>query len=387
MENENQIVHNFLPGQYKATNVSEINHNYLRRQFSDYRKIFKNIEQLMHDCDFTLGSAVDEFESKVKKICSTHYAIGVGSGTDAIFLSLKALGIDKGDEVITTPYTFFATVGAIVTAGARPVFVDICDDYNIDPDKIENAITAKTKAIIPVHWAGLVCKMDEIASIAKKNKLAIVEDACHALNATYKGRTAGSLGEAGCFSMHPLKNLNVWGDGGFITTNSKELHDRLALFRNHGLINRDYCSVFAYNSRLDTIQAIVANYLIENKLQNITERRIENAKFYDESLSSCEGIEIPRRPSHCKQVFHLYIIKVERRDELKAYLNKNGVDAKIHYPVPMHLQPAAKEFGYKIGDFPVAEKTCDTILSLPVHEFMSNKNREVVVKKILEFYR
>lgn len=387
MENINSINHNYLPLQYKRTNVPKINHNYLREQFSDYKEIFKKLEQVILNGAFTLGAEVDEFEARVKKICNTRYAIGVGSGTDAIFLSLKALGIKNGDEVITTPYTFFATIGAIVTAGAHPVFVDIGEDFNIDVKKIEAAVTSKTRAIIPVHWAGLVCDMDSIQTIAKKRTLSVIEDACHALMGTFKGRVAGSFGDTGCFSMHPLKNLNVWGDGGFIVTNSKKIHDRLVLLRNHGLIDRDRCVEFAYNSRLDTLQAVVANYLLENKLDSITEMRIANAKFYDQALANCKNIQMPLRPAHCKQVFHLYIIKAERRDDLKEYLIKNGVDAKVHYPVPMHLQPAAKVYGYKPGDFPVAEKTCKSVISLPVHEFISQKDREFIVKKILEFYK
>lgn len=378
--------HNFLPEQYRVANQAAINHNYLKQQFAEYQEIFRRLEALIIEGDYTLGKAVDEFETRVSTICQTKYAIGVGSGTDALFLSLKALDIGAGDEVITTPYTFFATIGAIVTAGATPVFADIGPDYNIDAAKIEPAITKRTKAVLPVHWAGLICDMDKIQKTAAAHKLAIVEDACHAIQATYCGRASGSLSDAGCFSMHPLKNLNVWGDGGFITTNSKELHDRLVLLRNHGLIDRDHCAVFAYNSRLDTLQAIVANYLLEHRLENITRRRIENAHTYDQLLSDCSHVEIPQRPKDIKQVYHLYIIRARRRDELKEYLNSKGIDAKVHYPVPMHLQPAAKEFGYKRGDFPVAEKTCNEVISLPLHEYITRDQCETVARHVREFY-
>ena len=386
MSRQLKAVHNFLPDQYHATNQAPINHNYLKEQFADYPEIFKRLERLILDGDFTLGKAVDQFEATVANLCGTKYAIGVGSGTDALFLSLKALGVGAGDEVITTPYTFFATIGAIVTAGAKPVFVDVGPDYNIDADRIEAAVTARTKAILPVHWAGLVCDMDKIQAVARKHGLKIVEDACHAIQATYRGRASGSLGDAGCFSMHPLKNLNVWGDGGFITTNSQELHDRLVLLRNHGLIDRDHCAVFAYNSRLDTLQAIVANYLLEKKLANITRRRIENAATYDRLLAGVDEIQIPRRPSDIKQVYHLYVVRAQRREELKAHLNAQGIDAKVHYPIPMHLQPAAKEYGHKRGDFPVTEKTCDEVISLPVHEHVTAEQCEAVAKSIKEFY-
>ncbi|HEV7477672.1 MAG TPA: DegT/DnrJ/EryC1/StrS family aminotransferase, partial [Burkholderiales bacterium] len=280
-------------------------------------------------------------------------------GTDALFLSLKALGIDKGDEVITTPYTFFATIGAIVTAGARPVFVDIGDDYNIDPTKIEAAVTPRTRAILPVHWSGKPCDMDPIMEIAARRKLTVVEDACHAVKATYRGRGAGVLGTVGCFSFHPLKNLNVWGDGGIATTNSEEIAAKLRLLRNHGLRNRDECEVFAYNSRLDTVQAVVARHLLQ-KLEHITESRIAHAAYFDNALSAIPQIRVPQREPWIKQVYHLYIVRAERRDALQKFLAERDVDAKVHYPIPMHLQPAAREWGYKHGQFPIASRSTST---------------------------
>src|SRR5258707_4913235 len=240
---------NFLPEQYDRTEGLSINHNYLAEQFSDYEAILAKIKQVVLKGDFTLGRAVDEFERHYASITGTKHAIGVNSGTDALRLSLIGLGIGAGDEVITTPFTFYATIGAIVTVGARPVFVDVQDDYNIDPARIEAAITPRTKAILPVHWSGKPCRMDEIMAIARKRGLPVVEDACHAIKATLHGQSAGSFGDAGCFSMHPLKNLNVWGDGGVIVTNSQDLVDKLRLLRNHGLINRDECAMFAFNSR------------------------------------------------------------------------------------------------------------------------------------------
>src|SRR3990167_1745152 len=217
------MVVNFLPQQYTQDEKLKINHNYLSQQFSDCDVILKKIKQVVLNNDFTLGKPVDDFEKKFQDLLNVKYAIGVGSGTDALFLSLKALGVQKGDEVITTPFTFYATIGAIVTAGATPVFADILPDYNINPDQIESKITKKTKAILPVHWSGKPCHMDEINAIAKKRHLAVVEDSCHAIQATYKNHFAGTLGDLGCFSFHPLKNLNVWGDGGIITTNSDVL--------------------------------------------------------------------------------------------------------------------------------------------------------------------
>src|SRR3989344_471626 len=380
------IQHNFLPQQYRETRSPSINHNYLKEQFADYKEIFREIEKLVQNCGYTLGEPVDQFEEKICQLTGATYCIGVGSGTDAIFLSLKAAGIKEGDEVITTPYTFFATVGAIVAAGGKPVFADIDADYNINPRLIEKAITSKTKAILPVHWSGIPCKMDEIMRIAEKHNLKVVEDACHAVNGKYKGKAPGTFGDAGCFSMHPLKNLNVWGDGGFIITNSKEMHDKLVLLRNHGLINRDECAIYGYNSRLDALQAIVANHLLQ-KIEHITDSRIRNASFYDRELAGIAQIKIPRRDPESKTVFHIYVIMAEDRDKLVQFLCSNGIDAKVHYPIPMHLQPASSGFGYKKGDFPVAEATCNSVLSLPVHEFITREQQQYVVQKIKEFYQ
>lgn len=376
---------NFLPEQYERTGILPINHNYLQQQFADHDVILKKIKQVVCQGDFTLGREVDDLEEDFAKLVGTKYAIGVGSGTDALFLSLKALGIGPGDEVVTTPYTFFATIGAIVTAGAKPVFADVKSDYNLDPDQIISKITPKTKAILPVHWAGKPCDMDPIREIAQKYNLAIVEDACHAIRATYKNKPAGSLGIIGCFSFHPLKNLNVWGDAGMISTDSEELAKKLKLFRNHGLKNRDESEIFAYNSRLDTIQAVVARHLLE-KIDFITESRIQNAAYFDKALSGIDQIKLPERESFIKQVYHLYVIRAEHRAELQKFLISHGVDAKVHYPIPMHLQPAAKFLGHSKGDFPVCEAICDSVISLPVHEFMSHEDQDKVTGLIRKFY-
>lgn len=376
---------NFLPDQYKQNNKLGINHNYLNQQFSDHEIIWAKMREVVIRGDFTLGSEVDLLEKEYAKISGTNHAIGVGSGTDAIFLSLKALGIREGDEVITTVFTFYATIGAIVTAGAKPVFCDIGEDYNIDPSGIESKITSATKVILPVHWSGKPCDMDAIEKIAKKYGLPIVGDACHAISASYKGRTAGSLGTLACFSFHPLKNLNVWGDGGIITTNSDELADKLRKMRNHGLVGRDECHIFAYNSRLDTIQAVVARHLLE-KINYITESRVAHAKYFDMELRSISQIIIPKRNKDIYQVYHIYSICCQRRNELQNYLIENGVDAKIHYPIPMHLQPAAKYLAHKKGDFPIAERIADSTISLPVHEFISRDQQDLVIKLIKDFY-
>ncbi len=380
---------NFLPAEYKRNQNLKINHSYLVEQFANYSKIFKEIEKVVKKGDYTLGNEVDLCEKNFAKRTGAKYAIGVGNGTDALLLSLKALNIGPGDEVITVPYTFVATVGSIVTAGAKPVFVDIKSDYNIDEKKIEAAITKKTKAIIPVHWAGRPCEMDKIFSIGKKYNLKIIQDSAHIIGAKFKNKYLVNFGDTCTYSMHPLKNLNVWGDGGFIITNKKALANKLYLIRNHGLKNRNNVEIFGYNSRLDTIQAAVANYKMKNKLDNITNKRIRNSKLLDKLLSKNKNIITVQRLKYLKEVFHLYHINLKNlktRNDLKNYLIKNNIDAKVHYPIPVHLQKAAKYLGYKKGDFPISEKMADTSLSLPVHEFIDKKHIYYMQKKITSFF-
>ena len=375
---------NYLPNQYLKDKKFKVKHNYLFEQFSNYKSILSQFEKTIISGDFTLGRKVDEFENKISKLLSAKYVVAVGSGTDAIMLSLKALGIGEGDEVITTPYTFYATIGAIVTAGARPVFVDVKDDYNIDPDLIEKKITKKTKAILVVHWSGRICEMSKISQIAKKYSLKIVEDACHAITAKYKNKFAGNFGNFGCFSLHPLKNLNVWGDGGFLITKSKKDFLKMKLLRNHGLVSRNITKIFGYNSRLDTLQAIVAIDLLK-KLNLITNTRIRNASYLDKNLKKIKDVIIKERSPDLKEVFHLYEFRVTNkklRTRLLKNLIINKIDAKVHYPVPMHLQPASKVYGYKKGDFPVTENLANTSISLPVHEFVKIYDLDKIINII-----
>ena len=380
---------NFLIKQYKEDKKIKISHNYLSNQFSDYKKIFKKIEKVIKFNDFTLGEEVNTFEKNIGKLLGCKYVVAVGSGTDALMLSLKASGVKEGDEVITTPYTFYATIGAIVTAGAKPVFVDITDDYNIDIKEIEKKINKKTKAILPVHWSGRICDMDNLKKISLKYKIPIVEDACHAILATYKDKFAGNFGDYGCFSLHPLKNLNVWGDGGFILTNSLKKYKDLRLMRNHGLVSRNRNLIFGYNSRLDTIQAVVANHLLK-KIKLITNARIKNANYLDKKLSIFKQVKIKKRIKYLKEVYHLYELRVlssKTREKLLKFLRKNNIDAKIHYPVPMHLQPAAKIYGYKKGDFPICEEVAKTTVSLPVHEFIRIEDLDKIISLFNSFFK
>ena len=377
---------NFLTKQYIKNKKFKISHNYLSDQFSDYKIIFKKIKKLVQFNDYTLGFEVEKFEKNFAKLINAKYCVGVGSGTDAIYLALKVLGLKNNDEVITTPYTFYATVNAIVQADCKPNFVDAGRDFNINADLIEKKITKKTKAILVVHWSGRICDMKKINKIAKKYNLFVIEDACHAALASSEKKYAGNFGNIGCFSMHPLKNLNVWGDGGMIVTNNSKIYNKIKLIRNHGLIDRNNIEIFGVNSRLDTLQAIVANHLLP-KLKNITNARIRNANYLDKNLKDVKNIYIPTRHQNLKEVYHIYCIQVKKRDQLAKFLMSKGIDAKKHYPIPMHLQkPAKDKFGYKKGDFPVSERLSNETISLPVHEFITKKQLNFMINQIKIFY-
>src|SRR3989344_1885023 len=355
-----------------------------------YKKIktelLKAIENVFESGNFILGSEVEKFEKNFAKYCETKYALGVGNGTSALFLTMKALGIGNGDEVITASNSFLATAGAIAATGAKPVFVDAGDDYNINPNLIKDAITKKTKAILPVHLYGCPAKMQEIIKIASQYNLLVIEDACQAINSAINKKKVGSFGITGCFSLHPLKGINVWGDGGIITTNSQIVRDELYMLRNNGLKNRNECARYSYNCRLDTLQAIVALHVIKD-IDWITNKRIENAKFYDKELSKFSQITIPERAKDVKQVYHTYVVKAKNRDELYNFLLKNKIEAKIHYPIPLHLQEASKYLNYKKGDFPKTEEQVKSIITLPAHQHLKKRQLEYVVKKIKEFYK
>ncbi len=362
-------------------------YSYLDEQFANIDEYLEDVRKLVQSGDFTLGKPVTEFEERFAKLCGLPYAIGVGSGTDALILSLKILGIGPGDEVITTPNTFISTVGAIAMVGARPVFVDNNQEYTIDVDKIAQAITPKTKAILPVHLTGSPADMPRIMAIAKQHKLLVIEDAAQAILAKIDGKHVGSWGETACFSLHPLKNLNVWGDGGVIVTRSAELCRKLKLFRNHGMSTRDEIEFFSHNSRLDSLQAVIGNRLI-SQTEDITRQRIANAQQYDAAFKDLkEYITIPPRRANVQQVYHTYVLRVKNRDELLKHLIERGVRAKVHYPIPVHLQKAAAYLGYKKGDFPICEEDARTIISLPVHQHLTSAQMSYVIDSVRDFYR
>jgi dTDP-3-amino-2,3,6-trideoxy-4-keto-D-glucose/dTDP-3-amino-3,4,6-trideoxy-alpha-D-glucose/dTDP-2,6-dideoxy-D-kanosamine transaminase len=364
----------------------KVRYSYLPQQFADPTEILEELRRFVPTGDFTLGKPVGEFERRFADVIGTRHAIGCGSGTDALKLPLKALDIGHGDEVITTANTFIATVGAINEIGARPVFVDCDDSFCMDVSQVEAAITPRTKAIMPVHFTGYMTDMRRLMPIAKKHKLPVVEDACQGILADIEGKKSGTWGIAGGFSLHPLKNLNVWADGGIMVTNDDAMAEKLRLLRNHGLKNRDEIEILGYNSRLDSVQAIVGNWLIKD-VHDITSKRIENAAYYDAALREISQVRVPSRPSDCKRVFHLYIVFAERRDQLLQYCLDKGIEAKVHYPIPLYQQKGLAHFGYKPGDFPVSDRHAREIISFPCDQHLSREQQDYVIATVRNFYR
>lgn len=332
---------------------------------------------------FTLGEEVDIFEKAYAEHCGSPHGIGVASGTDALFLPLKALGITG--SVITTPYTFYATTASIVNAGCQPIFVDVRDDFNIDPEAIEAAITPDVECIMPVHWGGRPCNMTAITQIAKNHGLAVIEDAAQAFGSTWDGKSCGSWGNAGAFSLHPLKIVNGWLDAGVITTHEAALADKLRLLRNHGLRNRDTVEMWGYNSRIDTVEAVIAHHVL-NKVDDILVARRAFAARLNDRLSGIDEIYTAPMPEEANSNFYLFTFLAQRRDELVAYLIQRGVECKIHYPVPIHRQPAAIAM-WGEQSFPVAERCADETISLPIHEFLSMEDADFMADAVRSFYK
>lgn len=365
---------------------ARVAYSYLERQFADIDAILEDVRRLVGTGDFTLGRAVAEFEARFARQVGARYAIGVGSGTDALILALQAAGVMPGDEVITAPNTFIATVGAIVAAGARPVFVDVNAEHTVDPSQIEFAVTPRTRAIMPVHLSGNPADMPAIMKLAERAGVAVVEDACQAFTAAIEGRAVGTFGVAAGFSLHPLKPLNVWGDAGMIVTDSAALADHLRLRRNHGLRDRDTVEIFGINSRLDTLQAVVGSHLIDG-IMDATEARIRNARRLDAGLADLAGdITIPPRRPGVRHVYLTYVIQARDRDGLVRFLAERGIEAKVHYPVPLHLQPAARDLGYRAGAFPVAERQAREIVTLPAHQYLSETELDHVIEQVRRFF-
>lgn len=363
----------------------KVPYNYLGEQFAHVDDYFAELRELVQSGEFTLGPYMEAFERKFAAYVGVKHALGVNCGTDALILSLKACGIRAGDEVISVPNTFYATIGAIVAVGARPVFVDVDDRFQIDVNLIERAITARTRAILPVHWTGSSPDMPALMDIARRHNLAVIEDACTAVGAFVGKKHAGSFGKVNAFSMHPLKPLNVWGDGGIAVTDDDDLAVWMRTYRNHGMVDRDHIEMWGVNMRLQPFQAVVARRQLD-LINDFVEARRRNAVILDAGLKELGQVVVPPRPKQHREAFQLYIACFQRRDEVVRHLSAGGIEAKVHYPLPLHLQKAAAGLGYRRGDFPNAEKQADEVITLPSHQYLTAEQMEYTVDAIKKFY-
>jgi dTDP-4-amino-4,6-dideoxygalactose transaminase len=348
------------------------------------RELLNKVENVLDSGRYILGSEVMAFEQEFADYCQTKFSSGMSNGTSALHHVLRAIGIKHGDEVITVPNSFVASAAAIALAGGRPVFVDICHCGNMDPQQLEDAITPRTRAVIPVHLTGRPAEMKLILEIARRRNLFVLEDAAQAVGAEIDGKRVGGWGDAACFSMHPLKNLHAFGDAGMVTSNDADLIKRINKIRNHGLHNREQCDFFSFNSRLDEIQAAMLRVQLTH-LEEWTNTRRNLAFRYNNLLRPY--VEVPDEVPGERCVFQTYVIKAERRDELKQYLNANGVEALIHYSTPIHLQPAAKDLGYGPEDFPKTMDHVSKILSIPLYPSLTHAQQELVAELISSFYK
>jgi dTDP-4-amino-4,6-dideoxygalactose transaminase len=360
----------------------------LKEQYNSIRNELEPVlQEVFRDAAFILGKYVARFEQEFAAYCGVQHAIGVNSGTDAITLTLKALGLGPGDEVITAANTFVATVEAITHAGCKPVLVDILPDtYNMDPNALEEKITPRTRAIIPVHLYGQPSDMATIMKIAKRHDLFVIEDAAQAHGAQYQGKKVGSFGDAACFSFYPSKNLGAYGDAGAVITNNETLAVRIRQLRDHGSIKKYQHELVGYNSRLDALQAVALSIKLKH-LDQWNAMRQRNAHLYGELLSRIPGVVVPNAQQGVQHVYHLYVIRLERgdRNRLQEYLKAHGIETGIHYPQPVHLTQAFAHLGYREGDFPVAERCARSILSLPMYPELKPEQIEYVADKIRSF--
>ena len=344
------------------------------------------INDVMENTAFAGGPFVAKFEQEFAKFCDCKHAVGVGNGTDALWLSLIGLGIKPGDEVITVPNTFIATAEAISFSGAKPVFVDILEETNnMNPALIEAAITKKTKAIIPVHLFGQPADMDPIMTIAKKHGLFMIEDACQAHGAEYKGKKAGSIGNTGAFSFYPGKNLGAYGESGAVVTNDDAIAGKMRMFRDHGQAKKYYHGMIGWNARMDGIQGAVLHVKLKY-LQGWNDSRRKNAQKYSELLSAVKDVMPPRQAEYAKHIYHIYAIRIKQREKLMAHLATKGIACGIHYPIPLHLQDAYRFLNLGVGSFPIAEKCAAEYLSLPMYPELTSEQINYVAKEIKEFY-
>ncbi len=362
----------------------------LKAQFRSIRsEVLAAMEAVMDSQHFILGPEVERLEKEIASFTGSTFAVACASGSDALLLSLMALGVDRDDEVITTPFTFGATAGAVARLGARPVFVDIDpESFNLDAHALGQAVTSKTKAIIPVHLFGLVADMDAVMAVAAECGVAVVEDAAQSLGASYKGGQAGTFGATGCFSFFPSKNLGAAGDGGLIITDSADLCARLKALRIHGAPQKYQYQMLGINSRLDALQAAILRVKLPY-LKRWTEARRQNACNYNRLFREyglLKMVQVPVEPEGSTHVYNQFSIRTKKRDDLRRHLQRRGVPTEIYYPSPLHLQPAYAFLGYREGDFPEAEAACREVLSLPIYPELTPDQMETVVATIATFY-
>ncbi len=355
----------------------------LKAQYQTIKdEVHAAITKIIESTQFVRGSASKEFEASFAKYCETEHAVGVANGTDALMLALRALGVREGDEVITSAFTFTATAEAIYWVGATPVLVDIDpENYTLDVEKVRAAVTDKTRAIIPVHLYGHPADMDPILEVARQHDIKVLEDAAQAHGARYKGKKAGSMGHAATFSFYPGKNLGAYGDAGGVVTNDAKVADSIRALGDHGSVRKYENEFMGFNSRLDGIQAAVLNVKMKY-IDEWTRRRREIAAFYNDALAHVDGVETPKESSWAECVYHLYVIQVDDRDQVKQKLNAAGIGAAIHYPRPLHLQKAYDFLGLGRNTFPVAERAGDRVLSLPNYPEMTEEMVERVVAEV-----
>ncbi len=359
----------------------------LKAQYKNIKpKIRSALNKVLESGSFVLGEEVELFEKEFASYCGTKYCLGVNSGTSALHLALLSAGIKLGDEIITQPNTFFATGEAISYLGAKPVFVDIDPKtYNIDILKIEAVLTKKTRAILPVHLFGFAADLDGINKIAEKNNLIVIEDACQSHGVRYKGKRVGALGESGCFSFYPGKVLGAFGEGGALITDNKEIYEKARALRDHGQIRKYHHSCIGYNYRMDSLQGAVLRVKLKY-LDDWIEKRRNNALIYNKLLKGVKEVVLPFDPDYSYSNYYVYVVRCQERDELKNFLNKRGIGAQIHYPVPLHLQEGYKFLGYEHSELPIAEKYAKEILSLPMFPELSIKQIHYIVNSIKKFY-
>ena len=360
----------------------------LKKQFNSEKKnILKAINSCFKSGNFILGNHVEMLEKKIANYCGVKYCVALNSGTDALTIALHLLGVKKGDEVITPPNSFIASTAAIVHLGAIPVFADVLEDQNIDPLEIEKKISKKTSAIMPVHLTGKPCKMTDIIKISKKYKIPVVEDAAQAIGTKLNGKMVGTFGEVGCFSAHPLKNLNAVGDSGYLITNKKNVYEKAKLLRNHGIKSRKNIKFFGYVSRMDSIQAAVLIFRLKN-LNTIINKRRNNAKIYKKFLQKIVQIKLPFEEKGEFSTYHTYVVQVEKRDKLQKFLKSKGVNTVIHYPILINKSEAYKRiFGKKKINLPIAEQQSKKILTLPINQFLKISEIKIICDSIELFYK